>query len=392
MEAPRVLCLIDTVGKGGGAEHLIAVLAPRLRRAGLNVEVAVLHEWPINYADAIENEAVPVHRFGGGYARIRPDTVLKLGRLLRERKYDLVWGHLHAGNAHARIGALLGRSKSVVTLHSEGYGANPPRRLRDKLAVAYEGMVLGGATARVAVSNAVAADYSRYFGWTDVAVAYNGVDVDHLRALATSDDGGAATRAKWDVTAQEFLMVTAARYVSKKGQIHLLEALALLRDGGETGLRLVLCGEGVESSPLHAEIARLGLAENVSMLGVLDQTELMPLIAAADAYVMPSLREPFGIAAAEAMALGTPTILTEVDGFLELVGDSGAALMAPPANPQMLAERIMQIRRDPGAARAMGQMAAQRMADRFSLDACAHRWIEIFRAVHEGRAIPPCAA
>ncbi len=65
---------------------------------------------------------------------------------------------------------------------------------------------------------------------------------------------------------------------------------------------------------------------NASLLLRYDQ--LFPLIQSADDVVIPSLREPFRIAAAQAMLLGVPVVLTCGDGFVELVGDCEGALMA----------------------------------------------------------------
>lgn len=390
MRSPRILCLIDSVGKGGGAEHLVAGLAPRLAALGAAIEVAPLNEWPDNFADSIEAAGVTVHRLDCPYGRTTPASIAAVARLARSRRYELCWGHLRSGNMHARLAAAIGGGKSIMTLHSEGYLANPPRRLRDRVAVGWEGYVLGGGDARVAVSDAVARDFAAHFGWNDIAVAYNGIDVELVLATGAGADRP-STRARHGIGEDEFLIVTAARYVAKKGQRYLIEAVARLQDRGIRKVRLFLCGSG-DPAMLAEQLVDLGLGGQVSLAGVLDHAELMPLIAAADAYVMPSLREPFGIAAAEAMALGVPTVLTEVDGFLELVGDSGAALMARPADAESLADCIARIHADPAAARTMGGKAARRIAERFSLDACARRWIEIFEAVHAGKAIPPCAA
>lgn len=391
MNSPRILCVIDTVGKGGGAEHLVATLAPALRTRGVEIAVAAIADWPDNYHSALTDADVPLYRLEADYEKVRPTGLRRICALARRERYDIYWGHLVTGIVHARAAAMAAGGKSIATIHSEGYGANPPRRLRDRIATGFEGRVLGGADARVAVSNAVARDYAAFFGWDDIAVAYNGVDIAALKSMAATCTK-AQTRAAFDVAPDEFLIVTAARYVEKKGQKYLIEAVAQLVAQGATDVKLLLFGSGVENSSLGAAVKQAGLGDRIAVRGVIDQSMLMPLIAAADAYVMPSLREPFGIAAAEAMALGTPTILTEVDGFLELVGGTATALMAQPADAAALADRLLEVRRDPDVARAMGARAAARIAERFSLDACASRWIEIFDAVDQGKTIPPCAA
>ena len=308
---------------------------------------------------------------------------------MRQNQYDIFWGHLGTGNAYARIGAALGGGKSVATLHSEGYASNAPKRWRDRVAVGFEGSMLGGTTARVAVSNAVARDFETYFHLSDIAVAYNGIDVEKVIAFSNKEARGEA-RARWGIGTDSFFIVNAARYVTKKGQRYLVDAIHILSQRGISDIKLLLCGGG-DPTALRQQATALGLSDRVICHDVLEQAELMPLIAAADAFVMPSLREPFGIAAGEAMALGVPTILTEVDGFIELEGGTNSALMSPAADGQSLANCILELRADPERAQAMGRRAAARIAEHFSIDACARRWIEIFDAVQIGKAIPPCA-
>lgn len=391
MNRPRILCLIDTIGKGGGAEHLVAVLAPRLREHGLDVTVAPIADWPVDYQQDLTDAGVPVVPFHAGYSRVSARSIAALARLVRREPFDICWGHMLTGNAHARIGAKLGGGRSVVTIHSEGHLENPPSRIRDRLAVTYEKRVLTGANAAVAVSSAVAHDFGQFFGLGDIAVAHNGVDVDQLRRVADARSKNSA-REDFGIASGDFLIVCAARYVAKKGQTYLVEALARLKAQGMTRIKLVLAGVGAARSPLNQDVARLGLGDVVQIHDVIDQTRLIPLIAAADACVMPSLREPFGIAAAEAMALGVPTVLTAVDGFVELAGVDHAALLVPPADPPALAEAIRQLSEDCSMAQTLGKRGARRIAGHFSLDACAERWAEIFDAVHTGQPIPGLAA
>ena len=75
--------------------------------------------------------------------------------------------------------------------------------------------------------------------------------------------------------------------------------------------------------------------------------QLFPDLRSANAIVIPSLREAFGMAAAEAMLLGVPVALTRVDGFVELVGDSEGALVTAAGDPTSLAGAIWQLKSDP---------------------------------------------
>ena len=77
------------------------------------------------------------------------------------------------------------------------------------------------------------------------------------------------------------------------------------------GLRIVVAGRGAQAAALADRVARDRLAPTVTFAGFLPEDELVALVAAADAVVVPSLYEPFGLVALEATALGTPTVVAD---------------------------------------------------------------------------------
>lgn len=84
----------------------------------------------------------------------------------------------------------------------------------------------------------------------------------------------------------------------------------------------VVAGEGPEFPRLLALAAHLGIADRALFLGRVTEEERIALLARADVFVMPSVVEPFGIAALEAMAAGVPTILSRTSGVSEVSGHS----------------------------------------------------------------------
>ena len=100
----------------------------------------------------------------------------KLRALLATRHYDLVWGHLFDGNLYATfLGWIAPSTKSVITLHTEGYSESPPQTIKRRMFVFLEKLLLSRTAAKVAVSAAVARDFEAFFGWRDIAVIHNGV-------------------------------------------------------------------------------------------------------------------------------------------------------------------------------------------------------------------------
>lgn len=137
------------------------------------------------------------------------------------------------------------------------------------------------------------------------------------------------------------------------------------------------------------EIQNLSLSEYIQLSeSTVPHEILYNQIKAADAVVIPSLREPFGIAAAEAMACGTPTVLTKVDGFCELVGCSNSAMMVAPANVDELASAIKFLLLNPVARKVIGQNGRQRVQDYFDIKTCANSWtIEFIKVIDQVRTL-----
>jgi len=102
----------------------------------------------------------------------------------------------------------------------------------------------------------------------------------------------------------------------------------------------------------------LGLADMVTFLGAQDQDALPDYYAAAEAVVMPSHYESFGMVALEAMACGTPVIASEVGGLAFLVRDGETGFHVPDRDPEALAGRIGEVLTDPALRSRLGEQAA----------------------------------
>jgi len=116
----------------------------------------------------------------------------------------------------------------------------------------------------------------------------------------------------------------AGRFIKDKGFNILLEALAELKSC-DINFSLQIAGDGPEFSPLRALSTELGINENVQFLG--RRNDIPYLMENADLFVLPSLREHFGIIFLEAMAMGTPIVATRCEGPLEVLDDKSAILV-----------------------------------------------------------------
>jgi glycosyltransferase involved in cell wall biosynthesis len=378
----RILCIIRTIDLGGGAEQLLVGLLPELRKYGYECELVALCDWQDETGYLLEEQGVLVHRLHLSHPWNFLVGMLKVRVLLATTSYDLVWGHMFYGNLYAAfLGWIVPRMKSVITLHSQGYSRCPPQRFKQRLFVFLEKALLTPTAAKVAVSAAVARDFQAYFGWGEVAVVHNGVVAGEIPP-ALDNTRRAQIRAEYGVSDHEFMVVTPSRYIPKKGHLVLLDALDILNREKSWLPKLVCHGHFTPFlHQLRARAAELHLAGAIEFAPPIPHDQLFSLMQAADAVVIPSLREPFGIAAAEAMLLGVPVVLTRVDGFVELVGDSEGALVTDPGDPRKLAEAIWLLKSDPNLKRRLAERGRARIAENFEMSACASRWAQLFDRV-----------
>ena len=379
----RVLAIIDTLALGGGAERLVVSLVPELARLGVRVDVVSLVATPTDLGDELEAQGFSVRRLAVASPWAMASILPSLAKIVRQGDYDLVWGHLFFGNLYASLATLVGRTKRAVTTHHSPVHFNQSWKSR-LLAQVQKRVVSRLAAQTVAVSGGLANEYARLLAWTRPAVIHNGVCLHSLRAASANRELTAAMRKKY--RGAEFTILVPARLVPAKGHKYLLEALQQLEVQHGWQPRLVLLGSGCEKPGLVSQARALGIDSRVKFFDAIPQAELFALMSVVDVVVLPSLREPFGLAAAEAMALGRPTILTRVGGFMEIVGDSHSALLIEPENSAAMADALWCVHRDVAQMRRMRTHARRRIRERFDIRECAASWARLFASV--GVALP----
>jgi glycosyltransferase-like protein len=210
-------------------------------------------------------------------------------------------------------------------------------------------------------------------------VVPNGVDLERFRPPEGQER--AAARRRFGFGPRPVLL-TVGGIEPRKGSIRLLEAFAVAR----VSLRsprpaLVIAGGETLFDYLdyrarffaRLDELRLALGEDVLILGPTDDTAMPDLYRAADAFVLASTTEGFGLAALEAQASGLPTVLSDLEVFHELAVDGKNALIAPGDNPAALGQAIARAIVDEAVRerlRAGGRAAAARFG--WEASAVAH--------------------
>lgn len=180
--------------------------------------------------------------------------------------------------------------------------------------------------AHICVSTAVAAELRAGWG-LEATVIPNGVDA--ARFAAAAGPGQAAAREKWRARLGRYVL-TVGGIEPRKGSLELLEAYARM---GPTDLQLVIAGGETlfdyrdYRSRWEKRAAELGVTPVV--LGPVADAELPSLVAAANVFAFPSIKEGFGLAPMEALAAGVPLVVSDLPVFREIFGDAASYATGP---------------------------------------------------------------
>jgi glycosyltransferase involved in cell wall biosynthesis len=142
-------------------------------------------------------------------------------------------------------------------------------------------------------------------------------------------------------TQDEKVVLYVGRLVYEKGVSILLDAVhQILR---RVNAKFVIVGEGYMKEKLMAQASQLGISHKVFFTGFLDGAMVKRLYRVADVFVAPSLYEPFGIVALEAMASQAPIVVSDVGGLREIVEHDRTGVTVHPNNSGSLAWGILRV-------------------------------------------------
>jgi glycosyltransferase involved in cell wall biosynthesis len=306
-EALRVLHVLGEL-KPSGAETMLVAAAPLFRDEGVDLDVLSTGAAPGPYASRFEQAGYRLHHIP--FVR-SPGFFLAVRRLLQAGHYDVI--HLHVEAANFWFG-LVARSMKVPvvlrTIHNAfAFSGNlrwrrgVQRRLLNRLGVRH-----------VSISASVRDTELRCYSLPTTLI-WNWYD--SLRFTQTTDQARVAARETFGVADSDFVIASIGNCSSVKNHTAVIEAMAML----SVAERPVYLHAGIEQpgEPERELARRLGVEDRIRFLG--GTRDVLPLLQAADAYVMPSIYEGFGIAAIEALATGLPAAFSDVAGLRDFRDD-----------------------------------------------------------------------
>ena len=318
----------------GGAE---AVLYRLCKHDQANDHHVVSLSGAGKYGPMLEALGVPATTLNMSPGRPSPLAFLRLVKLLRRERPDVVQTWMYHGDLFGGLAARTAGIRSVVW----GIRHTTLEPGKSKKTTIWIAKLLAKLSwwlpAKVVVCAQNAMDVHAALGYDRSKMRFipNGYDltdfkpgldpVGELRASLVSDESIP-------------LIGMVGRFNPQKDHANLLDTLVILRDRG-IAFRCVLVGTGLDSSNTEIVewVAQRGLVDHVLLLG--RRNDIPNIMSALDLHVLPSaFGEAFPNVVAEAMACGTPCVVTDVGDAVYIVGDTG--WVVPPCDANALAETI----------------------------------------------------
>ena len=292
-------------------------------------------------------------------------------RFAREGTAELVHAHWWIpGGVSAWLARASGRGGApyVVTLH----GTDVALLDRSAFARALARRVLRGAAAVSAVSAYLASKAAAVARLAPGAILVQPMPLDSSQFTRTSVGGGG--------------VVTVGRLTAQKRIGLILDAVAALQGRGRR-LALTIVGDGPERGALEAQASRLGIAEQTRFTGAVEPARVADAIGDADVFAFTAVGEGYGLAAAEALALGVPVIaMADGGGATEIAGRAGAGRVVPAGDAGALERAIAELAESPDARRLAAAEGA-RLKEELDAAAVARRFDAVYHRALAGRRI-----
>lgn len=365
-----ILSTVYPIGKQDYTENIVHGkfvhdLAKTLVKSGVQVHVATPHSKKTLSFETMDG--VHIHRFHYffhwrletlTYGKGIPENIkrfknkllvpflsgmflLKALFLIKKYKIEVINPHWIVPGGY--LGAII-KELTACKLVATAYGAElfPVLNGKMKFLVPYIKKAAKKADAVVGISSATVEAVKKISGRNDIHLIPDGIDTDYYKPGPKN----IKLLQEYSIEPDEKCIFFTGRMVERKGHIHLLKAFHALSEQRKK-VKLLLGGKGPKEKELLEYRARYSLENRVIMPGFLPEEHIVPLLQSADVYVLPSCIDGNGdtegsaTAALEAMACGTPAIISKVGGNIGAIEDGKGAFYFEPENLEELLTKMI---------------------------------------------------
>jgi glycosyltransferase involved in cell wall biosynthesis len=368
----------------GGAEHQAERLSTYL--AHQNMRVGVLTRRVGKLAKYECKDGFEIYRLpqiGPGKMKTFTFTLSAIFTLLRfSSSYDILHAHLAFSPAVAAAvaGKLLGKRVVVKFGNSDAFGdiQRSQKTWRGRLRL----NILRHWTDVCIALDAMMENEILTAGFLRERVIRMDNAIDAQQFVPCLDKSAAKKRLDLMALENKVVALFVGRLTSQKALPVLLHAMRrTLLDS--PNLHLLILGQGEEAHALVELAAELGLQQNVTFVGYID--DVRPYFDVADLFVLPSLAEGVSNSLLEAMSCGLACIATPVGGSAEVLSDGDCGLLVPPGNMEALANCLIRLSSDSNERIQLGTRARQRILDRYDIRIVGSRYHHLYQSLIEAK-------
>jgi glycosyltransferase involved in cell wall biosynthesis len=358
----------------GGLQQVVVNICKTINREMFDISVLCLRDLG-EFAPDIEKMGIqvfvlPQRKNGTDYF-----AFLKVAKILRDQKVDMIHTHNTQPLVDGTIGALLAGVKTIIhTDHTREYPDKKRYMFAEWLMSHFVYKVVG-------VSEATSRDLIKYekISPKKVITIVNGIDGSKFdiridkehkkRALGITNDGP--------------IIGIGVRLTRQKGITYLLKAMPEIVKR-YPDITLVIAGEGDCGSKLKEEARDLGIERNVLFVGArLDIPELLALF---DLYVLPSLWEGLPIVLLEAMAAGCPVVATNVGGNDMVIQHGENGSLIEPKNPALLASEVIRVLDNEELRKDYARKGIKLFKNKFGAEVMTQHYQRLYLAARAGKS------
>ena len=367
----NILIIIPTLGYGG-AERLLITLLPKLKEKGHNVKVCIFNT-PDDLKNELANHDIEIINLNLKHRWSIVEAIQKLNKEIKLFKPNILWGHLYFGILYSRLVSLFHSDIKVIShLH---YNISSDT-VKKGLWYSFRNWIFDKSQkldfATVAVSKSTKKDYKDFFGWENISIIYNVIDI------ASIENAIKGETYKDLISSNDYNIIIPGRLHESKGHQYLIEAIYKLKSEFDLTPKVIIAGGGNIKDKIEKQINDLGIKEQFLLTGNLEQKELFKVMKLSNIVLIPSLFEAFGIVALEAMYLEKPTITTKIDGLQEITTDGIDTIQIEVKSAEEIKDALFLLIKDKSMVSKLAKNAKQ-TALKYDVNQIINQWIKIFR-------------
>ena len=321
-----------------------------LSESGISIKVVTMSHRQDSFYENINVNCVYMNKIKVNdtyYKKLTVLTTIKKIRIeLKNFNPDIV--HAHYASSYGLLGALLGFRPYIVSVWGSDVYDFPKQNILSAFVLRY---VLHKADKILSTSYVMAKETAKYTN-KEIQVTPFGVDTNFFKSLPDVQDNN------------EFIIGTVKTLAPKYGIDYLIKAFAITKNNNPNlNIKLKIYGEGSSKQEYEKLVAELKVEDTVEFGGYVINSELPKIYNQFNVAVFLSVlnSESFGVAAVEAMSCECPVIVSDADGFTEVVKDGQTGFIVPKRDARAAAEAIQKYIDNEDLMRTMGLNARKRV-------------------------------